>query len=363
MTVVERFQSTIVCIIYCVDTNEINEMMTAIDTMNDFYCMEYNMNYITCNCNEKMRKNVMESFATLNAIQLLFSVRIMDECIDIPSCDSIYITYPSQSKIRTIQRMNRATRIDKQNPFKVANIFIWCQEYDQILITLSGLKEYDTFFRDKVNIVESNYFQNSAKNSFLCDSKILKEKYLIGIKEFRQCTFDERLNEVIIFIQIKNKLPSKRSKDKNEKILGAWISTQKQNYTKNINSMKDETVREKWKAFTNQYQELFLSNGEIWDIKLDKLHQFIQINHKTPSNSSKDKNEKILGKWISHQKQNYKKNSNSMKDETIREKWKAFTNQYQELFTTFFSEAYSFLSSSIRISQWSKKKIIYVSVS
>ena len=66
------------CIIYCVDTNEIKEMMTAIDTMNDFYCMEYNMNYITCNCNEKMRKNVMQSFATLNAIQLLFSVRIME---------------------------------------------------------------------------------------------------------------------------------------------------------------------------------------------------------------------------------------------------------------------------------------------
>jgi superfamily II DNA or RNA helicase len=138
------------CIIYCLNTQEIEDMMIAILLMNDFYSMQIEMNKITCVNNADSRKKILEDFAKNNKIQLLFSVRILDECIDIPSCDSIYITYPSESKIRTIQRLSRCIRILKSNPYKMANIYIWCNDYHEILNTLSGIKEYDMFFKDKI---------------------------------------------------------------------------------------------------------------------------------------------------------------------------------------------------------------------
>ena len=47
-----------------------------------------------------------------------------------------------------------------------------------------------------------------------------------------------------------------------------------------------------------------------------------------------DKNIEIkqLGKWISHQYENYKKNENIMKDENIRKCWKEFTTKYKQYF-------------------------------
>jgi superfamily II DNA or RNA helicase len=137
------------CIIYCADTKEIAEFIEALNTLNKYHQFEYDVSQITCSNSEISRKEILSRFSTSHKRQLLFSVRILDEGIDIPSCDSIFITYPSKNKIRTIQRLNRCTRIDKANPFKIGNIFLWCDEYDEILGTLCELKEYDPFFGDK----------------------------------------------------------------------------------------------------------------------------------------------------------------------------------------------------------------------
>ena len=120
-------------------------MIVAMKTINDFYTLELEYQQIIAENTEKQRNDILKKFADSNERQLLFSIRILDECIDIPKCDSIFITYPSKSKIRTIQRLCRCIRIDKTNKFKIGNIYIWCNQYDDILETLSGIKEYDFF--------------------------------------------------------------------------------------------------------------------------------------------------------------------------------------------------------------------------
>ena len=348
------------CIVYCVDTKEIQKMMKAMNILNDFYCIDVDMSQITCNCNEKTRNNVLENFAKNTNIQLLFSVRILDECIDIPSCDSIYITYPSKSKTRNIQRMNRATRNDKKNPFKIANIFVWCEEYDEILTTLSGIKEHDPLFKDKINIIESNYFGDSKKALFQKDVKDLNEKYLVGIKEYRQSTFDEILKEVDDFIQDNKKLPMKSSKNKDEKKLSAWVDQQKANSKNEKHNMKDVN-REKWKEFVKKHQDLFISREEHWlshcekvdkfIIQYDRLPRYLKGSDKSPRYSkgsdkspryskgsdkspmySKNNDEQILGAWVDHQKTFYKKREHILKYENIRKKWEELVNNHQELF-------------------------------
>jgi hypothetical protein len=73
-------------------------------------------------------------------------------------------------------------------------------------------------------------------------------------------------NQVEDYIQIHNKLPSSKDKDKNIKQLGSWIGTQKANYNKQQQIMKDPQIREQWEKFTGKYTTLF--NKVIYDSKV-----------------------------------------------------------------------------------------------
>ena len=315
------------CIIYCIDTEEITNMINGMNMLNEFYVLDYEISQITSNDNSKKRTKTLNNFATNNKIQLLFSVRILDECIDIPTCDSIYITYPSKSKIRTIQRLCRCIRIDKNNKFKIGNIFIWCNEYDEILETLSGIKEYDLFFKDKIIINQTNFFGDSESIEFNNDTKLI-EKYIVGIKEFRQLNWNDKLKLVEDYIVENNKTPSPTDKLNDIKQLGHWIHAQQQNYKNN--NMKNENIRKVWKEFINKYKKYFLSNDEEWLLKLKLVEDYIIKNNKIPSTIDKNKDIEILGNWISSHQQNYKNNKNIIKNENIKKIWIEFIEKYQE---------------------------------
>jgi superfamily II DNA or RNA helicase len=212
------------CIIYCINNEELNYLIEGFNELNKFYYLEYEINKINSRTTFNDRQKILNNFENNNKIQLLFSIRILDECIDIPTCDSIYITYPSQSKIRTIQRLSRCIRIDKNNKFKIGNIYIWCNEYDKILDTLSGIKEYDVFFKDKISLNETNFYNKKEKLEFNNDKKLI-EKYILGIKEFKQYTWNEKLELVKKYI----------------------------NENKCRPLMKDNNIKNKWKQFIDEY--------------------------------------------------------------------------------------------------------------
>jgi superfamily II DNA or RNA helicase len=324
------------CIIYCQDTKEICEMRNAILKLNEYYYLDYEVNQITSSDNAKNRTDILEKFANSNKIQLLFSIRILDECIDIPSCDSIYITYPSQSKIRTIQRLSRCIRIDKNNPFKIGNIYIWCNEYDQILETLSGIKEYDLFFKDKIKINETNFFGNSIKDGITVDIKLV-EKFVLGIKEFKATSWDEKLEWVKRYIDDNGKRPLQQDENKEIRSHGSWLRNQHGNYINNKQIMKDD-IRNKWITFINdsKYKKYFLSNEDDWNNTLELVKKYIDDNNKRPSNKDKDKNKIIqsYGTWIGTQQDNYKNKTFIMKNEEIYNKWYEFItdSKYKKYF-------------------------------
>jgi superfamily II DNA or RNA helicase len=319
------------CIIYCIDTKEITLMLHGMKILNEFYALDYITNQITANNTEKERSKILNDFATNNIIQLLFSVRILDECIDIPKCDSIFITYPSKSKIRTIQRLCRCIRIDKTNKFKIGNIYIWCDKYDEILETLSGIKEYDLFFKDKIMINQTNFFGDSVITEFNNDKKVI-EKYIIGIKEFKQLSWHDKLKLVEQYIIDNNKTPSSESKDKTIKILGVWLLGQKNSYKNRIYIMKQENIRKDFEKFTEKYQEHFLTNKEQWLKYLRAVEEYIKENNKRPSITDKNKNVKQLGVWISTNTNRYKKNDKIMKDDLTRNEWEKFIKSHEKYF-------------------------------
>jgi hypothetical protein len=61
---------------------------------------------------------------------------------------------------------------------------------------------------------------------------------------------------------------------------------------------------------------------------------FIDKNKKRPAQTSNDANEKYLGKWISHQLENYNEKKKSMKNDDIYNEWKQFIENYYEYFKT-----------------------------
>ena len=322
-------------IIYCKDTNDMNNMIDSVNKLNDFYNLDIDIYSISCENTNIERKNILKSFSkTDDKIQLLFNIKILNECIDIPSCDSIYISYPPKNKITTIQRINRATRINKNNPYKIANIYIWCDEYEEILETLSSIKEYDIMFKDKIKINALDFYHSKKDKELelIQNDKILLSNYTLGIREFKCLTWNEKLIKLEEYIIENGKLPSHTDKDKKISILGKWLSTQKHTFINNECIMKNQDIRKQWENFIEKYSKYFKSDIEKWKENLNRLEEYIIENCKLPSNTDKDKNIKSLASWINTYQKNYKNNEFNMKNEYIRKQWEEFIEKYSEYF-------------------------------
>lgn len=90
---------------------------------------------ITDEVSSKRRSEILYNFQKNNTrISILTSVRILDEAIDIPQCDGIYLLRVSKNKetwVRTVQRISRSNRLDPDNPHKKSSIFIWLDQTEQ----------------------------------------------------------------------------------------------------------------------------------------------------------------------------------------------------------------------------------------
>jgi superfamily II DNA or RNA helicase len=356
-----KHYGNIKCIIYCRDTKEMKNMMKIFNELNKYFCYEYYCNYITCEVSQKERKKRLEEFRNYDGISLLFSVDILNEAIDIPECNSIYITYNSKSKITNIQRMCRSMRNDKNNNSKIANILVWCENenINNCVDIISSIKEYDNEFINKISFIKSeNKFRsyNEIKETSKNKTDGCK-KYIIGISEYRGEQWQETLDKVKQYIDENGKRPSLYSNFNREtKFLAMWIGTQQKNYKKNIYIMKNSNIRSKWEDFIEKYKSYFLSNEENWNNTLDKVKKYIDENKKRPNNNDKNIKTIFLARWIGTQQKNYKKNINIMNNPDIKKKWEEFVNNYKQYFLSNEEEWNNTLDKVIKYIDENKKR-------
>jgi superfamily II DNA or RNA helicase len=160
------------------------------------------------------------------------------------------------------------------------------------------------------------------------------------------------------FIHKNKKQPSQISINVDEKRLGQWLSTQKQNYKNKTNAMKDELKYNLWTTFLEEYKDFMKSNDDIWNELFESLKIFIKENKKQPYSILTDSFEKKLGQWLSSQKNNYKKKINSMKDQDKYDQWTEFLKEYAQYMSptkTDASETESIASASETASSTSTK--------
>ena len=325
-------------IVYVRDHKEVYEFIENFNKINEHYCYNIWIDSVTCNDSYKIRNRVLSVFEAIDKISILVSVHILDEAIDVRSCNAVYMTYSCKSKGKNIQRLSRALRYQYN---KIAKILLYCMEIDDCLDFISSVREYDIKFVDKIRYVsvsEKILRKNIRNEKHL--KKFNENKFkVIGIKLYRSENWYEKLEKIKLYINENNKRPTQKDKNINIKQLGSWISNQIKNYNKKSDIMKDENIYNTWYEFVNnsKYKEYFLNYEEVWYDNLNKVKNYIDKYNKRPSNTDKDTNIKYLGRWISNQITNYNKKSQIMKDENIYNSWYEFINDsiYQEYFLNY----------------------------
>ena len=130
------------------------------------------------------RKEVMEEFQTGqdDVYHILTSVRILDEAVDIPRCDSVFITNIGEhsSDIRMMQRSQRSSTKDPKNPSKHNNIILWADGWEKCVGALDLLREADPEFHKKIRIADCNYDRSGevARIESVKEEAIVFEKWV-----------------------------------------------------------------------------------------------------------------------------------------------------------------------------------------
>ena len=124
---------------------------------------------ITCDTSSAVRVATLREFQEDTpdraiCLRIVTSIRILNEAIDVPRCDSIFIanvssTATERSYITAVQRISRATRIDLMNPHKIARAYVWTGncDRDDIAALVWALKENDPQLPSKMVVRSSNY--------------------------------------------------------------------------------------------------------------------------------------------------------------------------------------------------------------
>ena len=120
-------------------------------------------------------------------------------------------------------------------------------------------------------------------------------------------------------------LPSASSRDQDERRLGTWLRTQKQNYARNTRIMSNPAMRAAWEAMIAEpaTARLFLTHEDHWRATIRRVRLYIDENGRVPSAASRDQDELRLGTWLRIQKQNYARSTRNMSNPAMRAAWEA----------------------------------------
>jgi predicted helicase len=178
--------------------------------------------------------------------------------------------------------------------------------------------------------------QNYKKMRYNMKNKVIKKQWEHFIQTYSvyfRTNEDEwkyNLSQLGEFIKKYNKLPTKISIDQHEKFLGIWLCSQKQIYKKKLQIMGDEKIRNIWKEFIVDHNNMLSDKIDMWKMKLNDVKDYIHINHEIPRPSDKNKKIKSLGTWLSMQLYNFDNKYYLMKTKLIYDEMEQFVTIYQK---------------------------------
>jgi len=259
-------------IVYAKSKEECVQIRNTIHTLSEFFGLVPFTGIITSDTKQNDREKLIQQFEETNDQAFLISIRIFDEAVNIKTCDSIFMT-ASQSKERNVQRALRPCNVHP-NKLISSGIFIWCELEDEILETISSLKECSPYFVKKVRMQQKDFTQ-SKKIIYTSAQKQLDQHVIdnivVNCVEYKRLTVKDKHQEIKKMIENgkfeKNKFPAQSStlKFPDETNIGGFIKHVRTTYWKNMTDEEKNIYRQ----FVN-----WVDPGE--DIPVKEKHQVIK---------------------------------------------------------------------------------------
>ena len=201
-------------LIYVSYCDQIDEYEYIINIISKFFNIKCELENITYYTSRRNRKRIIEKFKKHNDwYSILLNVSILNEGVDIPDCDSIFITNNTDNMINTVQRMCRCNRITQTKTD--CYIYLWT---DQNKIE----KIYEYLNMDNLEFVKSK-----IRITNLTEQKEVKKK--ISFTEyFLKNSNIEYHNEILTIFENLEKLDSKEYLINHEK-LQKWLKLKHRN--------------------------------------------------------------------------------------------------------------------------------------
>jgi co-chaperonin GroES (HSP10) len=304
--------------------------------------------YIDCNTPNKQRENILKDFKNGN-IKYLVNVRILIEGFDAPICNGVILYHISSNDKTIIQIIGRALRKYKNKLYAYVVLpFINSEDSKDLNFILRVLANNDPEIRKRCinkklgGYIDTDiiYEENNDIDEIEKQETLMENKFELVFDSLGNCIkgntdmWLNRLEKLKEFININEKRPSSKSKNREEKTLGHWLSYQKTNYNKKKEIMKNKNIRKIWEDFVEEYKNYLLRLEVLWLNNLENIKVFININGKKPSVYSKNKEQKTFGEWLGNQKTNYDNKQFIMKNEDIIKIWEDFIEEYKKYLLT-----------------------------
>jgi superfamily II DNA or RNA helicase len=158
-------------IVFLKSLAESTEFTKIITLLNIFFENKLVVSEINCHTGKSERNKIITRFKNKNdTINILCNVHILDEGIDIPECDAVYLTHPNYNPINFIQRISRCNRIKpvESNISNTAHVFIWAKDENKVSNIDKLISEY-LAVKHSENTV-SVYIRDNNKNGDLAQS-------------------------------------------------------------------------------------------------------------------------------------------------------------------------------------------------
>ncbi len=194
-----KVTESIKCITYMRTQEECCLFKDFLTKSNEYQYDNLIIKIIDSSVSQKKRNEIIKEFNEHNGVFILLSIHILDECIDLKFCDSVFFSYEFKNTTMIIQRLCRANRIIELNRNKKSKIFVWYNEYYKIEYLIKILREFDNGFEiEKIHIIN----HKSKKISRLLDENYINEymintKKIVCIKKNIICEEDSDKNKII----------------------------------------------------------------------------------------------------------------------------------------------------------------------
>jgi superfamily II DNA or RNA helicase len=213
---------------------------------------------------------------------------------------------------------------EKYKHFMMTNEDKWRNNLQQV-------KDYiDDNKQRPIDKILSFWIQNQQKNykkkTFIMSIEEIYNEWTDFVEEYKEymVTNEDKWHNTLQ--QVKDYMDDNERRP-SDKILCSWIQNQITKYKKKKEIMSIEEIYNEWTEFINdeKYKKYMMTNEDKWRNNLQQVKDYIDDNKKRPS-------DKILSKWISHQRENYKKKTQIMSIEEIYNEWTDFVEEYKQYF-------------------------------